>query len=850
MVETADKTTLQESPDKSDKSSDNKNLRSEILKLYDSAHESLGKNKNDNTSEHIAFRAAPDSNKTLPDGGIAEDGSLVFRGDKDKADRFAPLKDGEARSQVETKPPLDKGEKPESKPGVVKDDQGRVTEVTYPNGQSREFGYGAHGELNRITQPDGRVIIKDGDTWRYQDGGGKPNLDDAKGKQGRELAEAIRIIGNSRVPDIIDPKVGDDGTLTYSSSDGGKHEYKPDGTSAHQRDGATYTQDINNHTTSIQYANGETRSFGYDKDGQLNKVTDTNGKTYTFQEGRWVGADGKPAQMSNIRVEENGDFSFINKDGQNITPHLDRTSDVENANGSRMHRDADGHVTEVTSSNGKVTRKFEYNDKGQLNSITEADGTVVTRGADGKWSDGRTDVTLSNDGTLQYTNKDGHIVLAGTDGQTRTSSKSAEELRNSAEAMHTLLDNWLLARVSGGAVNSALERLSPTDRYLLAQEYEKKYGHSLGEDLGKLNDGSAADAQKLVYTAELQEYANRNIPDAPGSDGRNQRQAFMDNMNEFLNRAERDHLSDQEVAKTLQQVMRLGDANNALVNGQERSMLVQQIMHNAAHPDQINQGQHLTCNVTDVEMLAFTRNPSVAAQMIADAAITGEWTAPDGKKIKIPPQNLVPDAEARANPPDDGRRGFADQIFQAVSLNDVGQRETPPKYFASRPPEGGADVGDFWTDENGKPLLREKKDKDGNVVRDDKGNPVMEPDRFGGLGYHEINDEVRRLTGQEHAVIVSWNDGKLLTFDSEDELRNIIVDAQENNQMPLIIGVTGDDTLFGGSTNPGDKDRGVGNHVVVIRDYNPTTGMVRVDNSWGESNDKWVPLAELYNASR
>jgi hypothetical protein len=273
-------------------------------------------------------------------------------------------------------------------------------------------------------------------------------------------------------------------------------------------------------------------------------------------------------------------------------------------------------------------------------------------------------------------------------------------------------------------------------------------------------------------------------------------------------------------------------------------------MHNAAHPDQIDQGGHNTCNVTDVEMLTYSRNPSQAARMVADVATTGEYTAQDGKKITIPPQNLIPDAEARTNPPDDGRRGFASQLFQVTALNDAAQRWDPPKYFTNLPPGGGADSGEYWTDAHGNPLLREKKDDKGNVVKDANGNPVMEKDSFGGLGYHEISDEVKRLTGEGHSVLVSWKDGKLHSFESEDDLRGIITDAQHDGKMPLIIDVTADDKLFGGDKPVGDKDRHAGNHVVVIRDYNPSTGMVRVDNSWGSSSDKWVPLTDLYNASK
>jgi hypothetical protein len=303
-----------------------------------------------------------------------------------------------------------------------------------------------------------------------------------------------------------------------------------------------------------------------------------------------------------------------------------------------------------------------------------------------------------------------------------------------------------------------------------------------------------------------------------------------------MNRADRDGVDDKEVADTLGQTQRLFETNNAKVSGEQRIMLAQQVMLHSAHPDLIDQGGHLTCNVTDVQMLTFTRRPSAAASMIADVALTGEWTAPDGKQIAIPPQNLIPDAEARVNPPEDGRRSFASQIFQTTALNDIGQRWDPPKHFTNRPPESNADQGEYWTDADGKPLLN------------DKG----EPDKFGGLGYLHIAQEVQRLTGQKNVVLLNSGDDTpfVKEFESEEDLRKVITDAQKDGNMPLIIGVSSDDQLMGGNDQPGDEDRDSNNHVVVIRDYNPSTGMVRVDNSWGSDKDKWVPLGELYTATR
>lgn len=894
MVEGSEKSALLQAPEKSS----SEKVTDEVRKLYEESRTTRGGRPSGGGIEsRVALGTGLKSLEHLPHGGVSIDGSLLFRSHDGGVQQLGGKTEQRHHLEIGKPPGADKPTQ-----GVKRDAHGRVIEVDYANGQSRKFGYDKKGELNSITQPDGTIVAKDGNEWKIKssprpsrgvsDGLGLGGIaaegiansaadvivkeqakKDATGGNGskeehggedthgsRDNKGAINSllsalnglggigggkIGGDGRADLIDPKVFPDGTFSYGTHDGSHHTVKPDGSHDFKKaDGSAVSQDPDGRTTTIDYSNGQKRTFEYNN-GRVSKVTDTDGKMFEFRNGRWVGPDGKPSEKTNFSVDRDGAVTYQDKDGARVTQGTDRKCEVTNANGSHMSRDAYGDITEERLKNGQ-TRKFEYGGGGQPIKITEPDGGVVTQDAQGNWSDGRKDVHIDDDGTVHYVNKDNHVVTDGTDGNRRISSKTADELRQSAEELHDLIDKSypLINRLTGPMINRELENLSPTDRALVAQEYEKKYGKKLTDDINNsLSEGDAASANKMIYGAQLQEYAARHMPES-------QRQAFMDNMNEFMNRAVRDHVSDKEVADTLGQMLRIGNASDAKVTGEQQIWLTQQIMHNAAHPDQIDQGGHKTCNVTDVEMLTYTRNPSKAAAMVADVALTGEFTASDGKKIIIPPQNLVPDAEARTNPPQDGRRSFASQIFQATTLNDAGQRWNPPKYFTNLPPDGGAESGEFWTDEHGNPLLREKTDNSGNAQKDAHGNPIMEKDRFDGLGYHEISDEVKRLTGQDQSVLVSWKDGKLHSFETEDDLRNLITDAQRNGKMPLIIDVTADDKLFGGNKPVGDKDRHAGNHVVVIRDYNPTTGMVRVDNSWGSSSDKWAPLTDLYNASK
>jgi YD repeat-containing protein len=847
-VTTSEKSTTSEQSERQPWSS---KLREEIHQLYKSPER---KSSTTDGAAPMALGAMPDTIKdVVPSGGVGADGSLSFGAVGEAAGREAVTSSDQAAMRVD-----DGGDGGKTEPVITRDDAGHVTSVTYPNGKSRQFGYDEAGNLNKITQPDGTTYTKDGDKWIPE--GPKPKTDkgnslgsgardaageagapsDAKDDKGKVLGAAIAGAagGLKRGGDFVNPQVAEDGTFTYSTSDGRNFTYTTDGkgTIKNDKDGSTISLNDSSKPTSIEYKNGDKRSFGYDGDGHLNRVTDTNGQTYTYKDGRWLGGDDKPADITNFKVDERGRFSYQNRDGQTVTENTDRTSELKHPNGSEQKLDENGRILEVTDTKNKTT-KYSYNDMGEIVGIVGADGKEVKRGEDGKWSDGRSDVRLEKDGTLTYVNEEKKVVIATTDGNTRTSDKTVDQLRESSDELNKMLDRPLfLEKFNGERVNDLLKELSPIDRYLVQQEYEKKFGRKLTEDVDRLLIDDAGEAQKMLYSANLQELAVRNISDAPGADGKNQRQAFLDNMNEFMARADRDGLSNKEVADTLGQTQRLMESRGSQVTGEQRLILAQQVMMHSAHPDKIDQGGHLTCNVSDVSILTFTRRPSEAASMIADVALTGNWTAPDGKRITIPPQNLVPDAEARVHPPDDGRRSFASQIFQTTALNDIGQRWDPPKHFTNRPPESAADQGEYWTDADGKPLLN------------DKG----EPDKFGGLGYVEIAEEVQRLTGMKDVVLLNSGGDypQVVEFESQEDLQKLIVGAQEDGKMPLIIGVSSDDKLLGGNDKPGTEGRDSNNHVIVIRDYNPSTGMVRIDNTWGSDSDKWVPLTDLYTATR
>ncbi|MBA4026661.1 MAG: hypothetical protein C0473_00315 [Cyanobacteria bacterium DS3.002] len=321
---------------------------------------------------------------------------------------------------------------------------------------------------------------------------------------------------------------------------------------------------------------------------------------------------------------------------------------------------------------------------------------------------------------------------------------------------------------------------------------------------------------------DVQEAAEKKISDPAA------KQAFLQDCADLEKRMSTDGLSAVEVAKTMEITAQLLNSDKGIVPAQDRINAAQGIMHHAAHPESVDQGFHGTCNVATVENMAFSENPSRAAQMISEVALTGQWTAPDGKQIKVDASSLTPGAEERTFPPSDGSRSYASQIYQVTALNDLGQREHPPVYFSQQRSTSRSDTGEYWTDASGK---------------------VLEP--FGGLTVNEIAEESKRLLPGDNSVLIvndgaNYQDGSVFSFESEKDLGDKLVDLKSKGDLPIIMAVNASDPVFGGKS----PENGI-NHVICIRDIDTSTNppRVKIDNQWGKSSDGWMSLSDLYKGS-
>ncbi|MBI4534533.1 MAG: hypothetical protein HY711_11365 [Candidatus Melainabacteria bacterium] len=140
----------------------------------------------------------------------------------------------------------------------------------------------------------------------------------------------------------------------------------------------------------------------------------------------------------------------------------------------------------------------------------------------------------------------------------------------------------------------------------------------------------------------------------------------------FESRAKEDHLAPEEVTRTYRQVARLlTSKDDTIIDENLRVLLAAQIIHQAAQPFDLNQGQHNTCGPSALSVRLYARNPASAARVIADIATSkdGEFKTLSGMTVTITKDSLRPDSEASEQPLPDGKRSYANQILQLALVN-------------------------------------------------------------------------------------------------------------------------------------------------------------------------------------
>ena len=320
---------------------------------------------------------------------------------------------------------------------------------------------------------------------------------------------------------------------------------------------------------------------------------------------------------------------------------------------------------------------------------------------------------------------------------------------------------------------------------------------------------------------------------------------FKEDMDRFEERAEKDGLSQEEVDNTYKEVRRLLEAEgDTPLNEEQREKLAQQVLFQAANPNKIDQGQRSTCNMNSVEVRTYTRDPSKAAKLVTDVALTGEFTGTDGIKVKV---DATPHNDSKNDVRYESRRSHASEIFQVTAVNlhleMENRKTTPPGQL--RYEEYEKVPGDPETER-----VVDYSQTPPKVVDD---HPQVYTSNVG-----KMRDVYNSVTGKSETEIVLGHE-KYVTdrsdavkrIDSEESLHEYLRQAKADGKFPILLTVHTGNEPFWTDSGRGSAGGSGGGHIVTITDFQDgPEPKVTIDNSWGSGVDhdasNPVSLDELY----
>lgn len=291
--------------------------------------------------------------------------------------------------------------------------------------------------------------------------------------------------------------------------------------------------------------------------------------------------------------------------------------------------------------------------------------------------------------------------------------------------------------------------------------------------------------------------------------------AFQNDMRLFETRMA---ANPEEITQTYAEISRILAGNtHAAVDANKLGSLALDVLHQAANPQSIHQGNSDTCAVASLESRIYTRHPSQAAKLVADVALSSQF---DGLAIDRGTVNHFTPAERSLADNTDFGRSHASQIFQFTAINlymdaDLPQRNLDYRYahpILDKPQEG-------------------RFDKESGILKDTQPHVRIEGD-----GVEILREVNNRIVGKDEANFIV----ALPQTPTEQDFRNTLNNLHATQNFPAILVLPISDSY---------KNGGTPYHALAI-EPGADADHILVNDQFSDHNDKQMTVSELYEAMR
>lgn len=431
-------------------------------------------------------------------------------------------------------------------------------------------------------------------------------------------------------------------------------------------------------------------------------------RTWKKDGDKWV-SDEKPAQTRRgVKVEANGDFTYINDKDQQITENKDVGRLVTDKAITTTY-DPAGDITNVKTPDGERSITYGVNKDGvkQMTEIKSVSGDfAATWKRDGnsetwtgeKGSELRKDLKVTNQGDLTFVNdkdqkmqetsalsrirfddKDRPVEVNFVSGAKRTLDYDEKGLKSFRDLVQTdkVKQDVSWTRKEDG---TGFESKRPDGKTYQRTDVEQRANGDVsykGLD-GKAHVSVARDLDRmsrgeLILSAESTLEARNKLQDAVAASGLDQKR-FMGWLKDFETRAAENKLPPEKIVKTMENLSEIltQAKDGPIYDRKQRETIVDTAMHNLGQPMEIDQGSHPTCNVTSVEVYAAVRHPDQYTRLLKEITATGKWKSEGGEIVTPPLAALTPGKDEKAydlNKPETNTRNLASQVVQMTLVN-------------------------------------------------------------------------------------------------------------------------------------------------------------------------------------
>jgi len=432
-----------------------------------------------------------------------------------------------------------------------------------------------------------------------------------------------------------------------------------------------------------------------------------------------------------------------------------------------------------------------------------------------------------------------------------------------------------LAQVQVSQAPKGREATSPAT----GTDNEAKDKHKKGPDAAdvvksEIKDLKSTQRERLSYEG-LVSIVDRTFKDPK------QKKELLDNLAKLKDRAGKDKIDQADLERHYHQI---GRACLASVQGNERftpdemRQLALDFSLHGGKPGTTDQGNYPTCQTAAPESVIYGMEPYLIAGMVADVAINGQFVTADGTVIKPKNDSLHENNLNRGDK--ESARSLANRIAQVTLINVYwGRQDKATTSVGGNPQE----INGKFSYEEGGP--RQFITDNGSRIVDYSTSPprvitdsvfpfdptreipgpgqnpnaprapkfsIERPEINPGVPITALHDIYRQIGGTKNdfTVVAFGQSPPIKSPKTREEFKTLLEDAKAGRngvRLPLVLAVDvsdgpmAEDSSLPRPADTNNKDKPPTRadilHVVAIFDYDSKTGLVDVENQWGEAND-------------